>query len=97
MSEVTALRRLARKLPRWIVQPNSLTEARATALQAADRIEALEAAAKDALAHLVAATSLLDRGGKKAAASDKIFDQMLIDYNNSINRVRGILTHGEIK
>jgi hypothetical protein len=57
------------------------------------RIELLEEAAKDALAHLVAATSLLDRGGKKAAASDKIFDQMLIDYNGSINRVRSILTH----
>ena len=34
-------------------------------------------------AHLVAAHSLLSRGGKKAAASDTIFKIMLQDYEKS--------------
>jgi len=40
---------------------------------------------------LVAAISLLERGGKaakKAAPSDKMFDQMLRDYNISVARMR---------
>jgi hypothetical protein len=45
----------------------------------------------DTLAHLVAAHSLLERGGKKAAASDKMFAQMLLDYAASIARGRAAI------
>jgi hypothetical protein len=51
--------------------------------EAADTIEALLDALLDTTAHLVAATSLLERGGKKAAPSDKMFAQMLADYQKS--------------
>ena len=39
-------------------------------------------------AHLVAAHSLLSRGGKKAAASDTIFKIMLQDYEKSFEAGR---------
>ena len=39
-------------------------------------------------ASLVAAISLLERGGKKAAPSDKMFDQMLVDYRNAVEKAR---------
>lgn len=45
----------------------------------------------DLLASLVAAVSLLKRGSKKAAPSDKMFDQMIIDYERSIERGRAFL------
>jgi hypothetical protein len=45
----------------------------------------------DVLAHLVAAVSLLERGGKKAAPSDKMYRQMLKDYHASIERGRAFL------
>jgi hypothetical protein len=48
----------------------------------------VEAVAKDLLAHLVAAVSLLERGGKQAAPSDRMFEQMLVDYKASIERGR---------
>ena len=64
----------------------------------ADRIEELEAklakavdAGVDVGASLSAAISLLERGGKKAAASDKMFTQMLVDYNASLWRFRSSL------
>ena len=69
--------------------------------EAADRIEALTAenerlreAAIDVSASLVAAISLLERGGKaakKAAPSDHMFDQMVLDYKASLNRARTAL------
>jgi hypothetical protein len=69
-----------------------------TAKDAADEIEKLRAeieklreAALDALASLVAAHSLLKRGGKKAAPSDKMFEQMLCDYDATITRARAVL------
>ena len=46
---------------------------------------------KDVLASLVAAVSLLCRGGRKAAASDKIFRIMADDYEKSIIRGRAAL------
>ena len=46
----------------------------------------------DVTAHLVAAVSLLKRGGKKAAPSDKMFTQMIKDYEASIDRARAALT-----
>ena len=63
--------------------------------EAAARIEELEEALIDAVAHLAAAISLLERGGKaakKAAPSDKMFDQMLKDYKASLSRVRALKT-----
>ena len=45
----------------------------------------------DIAASLAAAISLLERGGKKAAASDRMFAQMLLDYNASLDRFRTTL------
>ena len=45
----------------------------------------------DVTAHLVAAHSLLSRGGKKAAASDTIFKIMLQDYEKSFEAGRKAL------
>jgi len=53
-----------------------------------DVVEAL----KDVLASLVAAHSLLSRSPKTAAPSDKMFDQMLKDYEKSIERGRKAYT-----
>ena len=55
------------------------------------RIAELDAALVDVTAHLVAAVSLLERGGKKAAPSNKMFDQMIVDYKNCIERSRAAL------
>ena len=58
------------------------------------RVRELEAALTDNAAHLAAAISLLERGGKaakKAAASGKMFDIMLNDYRKSLKRARAIL------
>lgn len=50
-------------------------------------VEALE----DVTAHLAAAISLLSRSPKTGAASNKMFDQMLVDYDNSAARGRAAL------
>jgi phage shock protein A len=65
------------------------------------RVEALETHNSDAYsividlaASLAAAISLLEKGGKaakKAAPSDKMFDQMLRDYKKSLDRARQAL------
>jgi hypothetical protein len=47
---------------------------------ALDLLEAL----RGTTAALIAAISLLERGGKKAAASDKMFAQMLSDYSRAV-------------
>jgi hypothetical protein len=67
-------------------------EARATAAEA--REAKLREALLDAGASLAAAISLLERGGKaakKAAPSDRMFDQMLKDYRASLERARAAL------
>lgn len=52
----------------------------------------------DVAASLVAAVSLLERGGKKAAPSNKMFDQMIVDYKNSIERARTLIAkHKAVK
>ena len=48
----------------------------------------LAEAYKQTLASLVAAVSLLERGGKKAAPSDSMFAQMLTDYRAAIDAGR---------
>jgi hypothetical protein len=64
-------------------------QSRAAAAEA--RAEKMREALIDATAHLAAATSLLERGGKKAAASDKMFAIMLGDYNAALKRSRDTL------
>jgi hypothetical protein len=58
------------------------------------RIAERETALVDVTACLVAAVSLLERGGKKAAPSNKMFDQMIVDYKNCIERARAALKGG---
>ena len=48
-------------------------------------------AAIGAAASLAAAISLLEGGGKKAAPSDRMFDQMLVDYRNALETARAVL------
>jgi len=62
---------------------------------ARDENARLREAAMDALSSLVAAHSLLSRGGKKSAPSDKMFEQMLKDYGAAIARTRAALTPTE--
>ena len=61
----------------------------------AERINALEEALVDVSASLIAAISLLDGGGKKAAASDKMFEIMLSDYQDSVSRARALLKEAD--
>ena len=51
----------------------------------------LEKALKDTLSHLVAAASLLSRSPKTAAPSNKMFDQMVVDYKAATMRSRAAL------
>jgi len=44
--------------------------------------------ARNMAAHLNAAISLLERGSKDAAPSDKMFDQMLADYRKCVEDYR---------
>lgn len=53
--------------------------------------ETVVEALRGATASLVAAVSLLKRGSKKAAPSDKMFDQMILDYEKSIKEARAAL------
>jgi uncharacterized membrane protein len=60
--------------------------------------EKREAGLREALLHtaasLAAAISLLERGGKaakKAAPSDRMFDQMVLDYKSSLEAARTLL------
>lgn len=55
------------------------------------KLKEARAIISDVVSHLSAATSLLERGGKKAAPSDKMFEQMLVDYRSSLARGRAAL------
>jgi len=46
---------------------------------------------------LAAAISLLEKGGKKAAPSDKMFDQMLIDYRAALAAMREGVDRGMVE
>jgi hypothetical protein len=52
-----------------------------------DEVEALKAVTTA----LIAAVSLLRQDGKKAAPSDRMFEQMLLDYENAIKQGRAAL------
>lgn len=58
---------------------------------AADQLDAYGEALRDVVAALTAAISLLERSPKKAAPSDRVFDQMLADYRRSLERGRAVL------
>jgi hypothetical protein len=72
-----------------------LTAANARAAAAEAKLAKAGDAAVDAGASLAAAISLLERGGRKAAPSNKMFDQMLVDYRNSLERTRTTLAEIE--
>ena len=61
----------------------------------AEYTKQMRKALKDTTVCLVAAVSLLESGGKKAAPSNKMFEQMLDDYKNSIERGRAALGEKE--
>jgi hypothetical protein len=58
-----------------------------------DRVETLEAVLRTVARNLAAAISLLERTpeAKQAAASDKIFEIMLLDYKKSLKVARAAL------
>jgi cell division protein ZapA (FtsZ GTPase activity inhibitor) len=55
------------------------------------QVEHLRDEMTQVLASLAAALSLLERGGKQAAASDKMFEQMMRDYSRSLSQARSTL------
>lgn len=69
-----------------LIQDDPLYKLRASSRDA--EIAELVGVLGDVTAHLVAAHSLLSRGGKKAAASDTIFKIMLQDYEKSFEAGR---------
>ena len=85
MNTIAVLR--ARFAPTWM----ALRKCAAECVVLRARVAKLEEATVDAAASLAAAISLLERGGKKAAPSDKMFEQMLVDYCNSLERARAVL------
>lgn len=54
--------------------------------------DACREALSQTLASLVAAVSLLKRGEKSAAPSNKMFDQMMADYESAIASGRAALS-----
>jgi len=78
---------------RSIIEEYSEAYARAAILadRAAASAEQTREVLIDVTAHLVAAVSLLEGGGKKSAWSDKVFYQMIEDYKASIERGRALL------
>ena len=79
--------------PEFIFTENQYFNLCATVAREAKR-EAMEEMREpliDVLVHLVGAHSLLSRSPKKAAPSDKMFDQMLADYGRSIERGRAAI------
>jgi hypothetical protein len=61
-----------------------------------ERIKQLERALIKTGASLAAAISLLENGGRKAAASDKMFEIMLEDYRAALSEARALLKEDEI-
>lgn len=72
----------------WVTELDALLERIRTA--EADKAR-LSEALRGTTASLVAAVSLLKRGSKKAAPSNKMFDQMILDYSKSIEEARAAL------
>jgi DNA-binding ferritin-like protein len=60
-----------------------------------ERIKQLERALIKTGASLAAAISLLENGGRKAAASDKMFEIMLEDYRAALSEARALLKEAD--
>lgn len=73
-----------------IIRERDSSDDRAQAAET--KLATLTEALLDATASLVAAVSLLEHGGNKAAPSDKMFKMMLADYRKSIARARAALS-----
>lgn len=56
--------------------------------EAREQVRVLRETGVSVTASLVAAISLLERGGKQAAPSDKMFYQMLDDYHSAVKEFR---------
>lgn len=56
----------------------------------------MEEVLRGVMAALAAAISLLENGGKKAAPSDKMFDQMLIDYRSALDTARKFMNAKDV-
>ena len=54
-------------------------------------VEILREVLLSTAASLAAAISLLERGGRRAAPSDKMFEQMLKDYRKALKEARAVL------
>lgn len=66
------------------------------AVEQREQRDALLEALKKTTAHLISAHSLLQSGGKKAAASDSMFELMLADYEKSIETGRAAIKAVEV-
>jgi hypothetical protein len=81
--------------PDTVAKRRSITECQRQLKEAQAQFERLKKSLIHTAAHLAAAISLLERGGKaakKAAPSDKMFDQMLLDYKKALSDARAALT-----
>jgi hypothetical protein len=79
---------VARRIDAALKEPTPMTDHR-------EVVRLLREGAVDVTASLVAAVYLLKHGGKKAAPSDKMFGQMVLDYEASIERARAALATAE--
>jgi hypothetical protein len=82
---------------RWAVEREEAAQAITDLSAERDALAAENAVMREATTRstvsLIAAVSLLESGGKKAAGSDKMFAQMLKDYKASIEIGRAALNH----
>lgn len=93
MTEQTKVQRLAADLNlNHTYCPEEVIKGAAAELRRLDALNAeLVEALLDVTASLVAAHNLLQNGGKKAAASDKMFSLMLNDYEKAFELGRAVL------
>ena len=97
MTEQSKAQRLAEMIERYNtgVHSQAIVEDYASAAAELRRLDTLVGELVEVLldvtASLVAAHSLLQNGGKKAAASDKMFSLMLNDYEKSFELGRAVL------
>ncbi len=79
--------RLADELESDGIAMHAAAELRSLAAQRDELLDAL----KDTTAHLVAAVTLLVRGGEQAVADDQMFSQMITDYTKSFKRGMAVI------
>ena len=91
MTEQSKAQRLADTLERMSLSTKWDKEAAAELRRLDALVGELVEVLLDVTASLVAAHNLLQNGGKKAAASDKMFSLMLNDYEKSFELGRAVL------